>query len=149
MKSAQQSNLVLHSPKLQKTDDGYALSVYNDMAPTSESLKIASNRLAIAFPKMTKEFFLLLTEFVLKENFTAKRLEDAVNHVIANFQYKELNISDIIKFDKKAKLYTGEEYKTAQMKKFKETGVSGTNEFEKRIINETIYWVKKSDLLNQ
>jgi len=55
---------------------------------------------------MKKEFFVLLSEFVLKENFTAKRLEDAVNHVIANFQYKELNVSDIIKFDKKVKLYT-------------------------------------------
>ena len=93
-------------PKPQITSDGYAISIYEDRKPTSEDLKVASSRLWIAFPKMKKEFFVLLSEFVLKENFTAKRLEDAVNHVIANFQYKELNVSDIIKFDKKVKLYT-------------------------------------------
>lgn len=92
---------------------------------------------------MPEEFFILLTEFILKEKFTAKRLEDAVNHVIRNFQYKEFNISDIIKFDKRVKLYTGKEYISMQMQGFH------TSEFEKRVINDEVYWVKKIDLLNK
>lgn len=64
------------------------------------------NRLSVAFPKMSKEFFVLLSEYVIKEKFTEERLKDAVDNVITNFQYKELNISDIIRFDKRIKLYT-------------------------------------------
>jgi len=119
------------------------LSLYEDSDPTIENLNTATNRLSIAFPKMPEEFFILLTEFILKEKFTAKRLEDAVNHVIRNFQYKEFNISDIIKFDKRVKLYTGKEYISMQMQGFH------TSEFEKRVINDEVYWVKKIDLLNK
>ena len=121
---------------------GRELSLYADNYPTKDDFEIASNRLSIAFPKMNKEFFVLLTEFVLKEKFTAKRLSDAVNHVIANFQYKELNISDIIRFDRRVKLYTGSEYVDMQGKGAKST------EFKKRVINGTMYFVKKSDILN-
>ena len=124
-------------------ENGYEISVYGDKFPGKDDLITASNRLSIAFPKMTKEFFVLLTEFVVKNEFTAKRLSDAVNHVIANFQYKELNISDVIKFDQRVKLYTGQEFMRAQM-----NGIH-PSEFEKRIINDVIYWVKKVDLLNQ
>ena len=99
-----------HFPKLIKTDnEKFELSLYADGFPTKEDLITASNRLSIAFPKMPKEFFVLLTEFVIKHKFTAKRLSDSVNHVIANFQYKELNISDIIKFDRRVKLYSWED----------------------------------------
>lgn len=59
-----------------------------------------------AFPRMSNEFFILLSEYILKENFTEERLRDAVDKIICNFQYKELNISDIISFDKRIKLYT-------------------------------------------
>jgi len=123
--------------------DGLVLSLYGDKFPEKEDFIAASNRLSISFPKMTKEFFVLLTEFVVKKEFTAKRLSDAVNHVIANFQYKELNISDIIKFDRRVKLYTGKEFVIAQM-----NGIH-PSEFEKRIINDVVYWVRKIDLLNQ
>ena len=59
-----------------------------------------------AFPKMGDPFFNLLAERVRANKFTTKRLNDAINHLIDNFNYKELNIADIIKFDKRAKLYS-------------------------------------------
>jgi len=130
-------------PKPIKTnDESFELSLYADEYPTKDDFIAASNRLSIAFPKMTKEFFILLTEFIIKNEFTSKRLSDAVNHVIANFQYKELNISDIIKFDRRVKLYTGKEFVNAQM-----SGIS-PDEFEKREIDGKIYFVRKIDLLN-
>lgn len=45
-------------------------------------------------------------ERIKANNFSDERLIDAVNNVIDNFQYKELNISDIIKWDKREKLIT-------------------------------------------
>ena len=132
-----------HLPKLIKTEnETLGLSLYVDEFPTKDDFKTASNRLSTAFPKMTKEFFVLLTEFVLEHEFTAKRLSDAVNHVIANFQYKELNISDVIKFDRRVKLYTGNEFMKAQM-----SGIH-PSEFEMKKIDRVTYWVRKADLLN-
>lgn len=131
-------------PRLIRIDsENLGLSLYADKSPDKDDFTSASNRLSIAFPKMTKEFFVLLTEFVIKHEFTAKRLSEAVNHVISNFQYKELNISDIIKFDKRVKLYTGSQFVNAQSK-----GIH-PSEFEKREIEGKIYWVLKADLLNQ
>jgi len=126
---------------MNKEDNSFELSLYADEYPTKEDFKAASNRLSIAFPKMTKEFFVLLTEFIIKHKFTSKRLSEAVNYVIANFQYKELNIADIIKFDRRVKLYTGNEFMNAQM-----SGIH-PSKFEIREIEDVKYWILKSDLI--
>lgn len=98
---------------LVKIDDGFEISTYVDKYPNEIQLQQAVGKLMIAFPKMSKEFFILLSEYLLKEKFTEERLKDAVDNVICKFQYKELNISDIISFDKRVKLYTyNDVYKT-------------------------------------
>ena len=89
---------------------------------------------------MKAEFFILLTEFVIKNKFTAKRLEDAVNHVIENFAYKELNISDIIRFDQRVKLYSGSEFINMQIKGYR------PSDFERREINGVLYRILTDDL---
>jgi hypothetical protein len=133
-------------PQPIKTDSGhYELTLYDDKQPSELDFEQAHSRLNIAFPKMKEQeqFFILLTEFVITHGFTAKRLKDAVNHVIANFQYKELNISDIIKFDKRARLYTYSEYcNLINEHKAK------NDDFEVREVNGKNYWVLKKDLLN-
>ena len=127
--------------RLKKTGEGtYELSLYDGDAPTDEDFGTASARLSIAFPRMTKEFFSLLTFFVAKEGFTAERLKDAVNHVIANFQYKELNISDVVKFDRRIKLLCYAEVCDLWEKGYKE------DDFEQRKINGKVFWVRKTDL---
>ena len=73
----------------------------------------------MAFPVMKQNFFNLLTERVVYHNFTSKKLEDAVNNVIDNFKYKELNISDLIGFDKKIKLFNGKEFCEMQIRGYK------------------------------
>ena len=108
--------------------------------PMKKDLAVASNRLSVAFPRMSKEFFLLLSEFVVKEGFTAERLKDAVNHVIANFQYKELNISDVIKFDRRIKLLCYAEVCELWEKGYKE------GDFEQRKIDGKLFWVRKTDI---
>jgi len=91
---------------------------------------------------MTKEFFVLLTEFLITENFTKQRLKDAVNYVIKNFPYKELNISDIIRYDRKVKLYTHSEASALVTQ-----GKASFEDFEKREIDGKIFRILKSDTI--
>jgi len=90
---------------------------------------------------MEHHFFNILAERIVDNDFTEKRLIDAVNFVIDNFPYKEINVSDIIKFDRRVKLYTGNEFMNAQM-----SGIH-PSEFERREIEGVKYWILKSDLI--
>lgn len=91
--------------RIMKVKNGYEISIYSGIADPTVILQ-SVNRLKAAFPKMGDEFFNILSERIVKNGFSNERLQDAVNYVIDNFHYKELNVSDIIKFDKKVKLYT-------------------------------------------
>ncbi len=94
-------------PKIQ-SDGTRTLTLYNDQLSKIGIAK-GIKKLQISFPRQTAEFFNVLSERLIANGFTDKRFEDAVNNVIDNFQYKELNISDIVKFDKNVRLYTYEE----------------------------------------
>ncbi len=48
---------------------------------------------------MSDEFFVLLTERIVKTKMSSQRLEYAVNNVIDNFRYNQLNIADILSTD--------------------------------------------------
>ena len=126
-----------------KSNDGVLMvSLYQDNEASHTEIAISMKRLQTAFPKMDNAFFNLLAERVLDNGFTTERLKDAVNHVLDNFQYKELNISDIIRFDRRAKLYT---YKEAS--ELVSSGKATFEDFEKREINGTVYRIKKTDLI--
>jgi hypothetical protein len=127
-----------------KSNDGgeYSISLYSDELVSPISLAIGIKQLQIAFPKMDKDFFDLLASRIISNDFSEKRLKDAVNYVLDNFQYKELNISDIVKFDRRVKLLTYGEVCKMWM-----NGVPNTD-FEIRDIDGTKYWVRKVDLLN-
>lgn len=118
------------------------VSLYQGDEASNADIAVSMKRLQTAFPKMENAFFNLLAERVLENGFTAERLKDAVNHVLDTFQYKELNISDIIRFDRRAKLYT---YKEAS--ELVSSGKATFEDFEKREINGTVYRIKKTDLV--
>lgn len=82
------------------------LSAYGDELPTPEDVALQTSRLSIAFPKQSKEFIALLVERMLDNKFTARRMRDAINYLIDNFQYKELNVSDVLKYDRRKTLIT-------------------------------------------
>lgn len=90
---------------------------------------------------MENTFFNILTERILLNKFTANRLKDAVNHIIDNFQYKELVVSDIIRFDKRIKLYTYNEVCNLVTK-----GQASFDEFEVREIEGCCYRILKKDM---
>lgn len=109
-KSSQQSREVsLYTPQTNQLiirDTHCELSAYNDNKMSADDGAVAVKKLAVAFPNQSRDFFLLLVERMLSNNFTAQRCVDAVNYLIDNFAFKQINIADVIKFDKKRKVYT-------------------------------------------
>jgi hypothetical protein len=103
-------------------------------------IAVAIKKLTLAFPRMESDFCNLLSERLIANGFTQERLRNAVDHVIDNFLYKELNIADIILYDRRVKLYTGREYEDAQMKGARPA------DFEHRRIDDVLYFVRKTDL---
>ena len=68
---------------------------------------------------------------------------DAVNNVLDNFQYKELNVADIISYDKRVRLYT-----YTQICDEIANGRATTDDYNRAERDGKGYWVKKVDLLN-
>ena len=91
---------------------------------------------------MSNEFYNILSERIAENGFSDERLKDAVNYVIDNFQYKELNVSDIIKFDKKVKLYTYSDVCDLVTKNKAEF-----SDFVVKVIDGEYYRVKKTDIV--
>jgi hypothetical protein len=118
-----------------------SISTYTDRLATKEEIAVGMAKLCSAFPKMESGFWSILAERIVANNFTQERIKQSVEYVLDNFQYKELNIADVIKFDKRVKLYTGNEFMNAQSK-----GIP-PSEFEKREMEGKIYWVLKEDLI--
>lgn len=119
------------------------LSVYADPDVTIDEITICLNRLKKAFPAMdSNDFYNLLAERVKENGFSGRKLKDAVNHVIDNFQYKELNISDVVRFDRKAKLYTYDEVCIMVTK-----GLYRFEDFQIVEINGSVFRVMKKDLV--
>ncbi|MCL1936858.1 MAG: hypothetical protein FWF52_00475 [Candidatus Azobacteroides sp.] len=118
-----------------------SISAYSDGLAEKKEIATGIAKLCAAFPKMEQGFWSILTERIVVNNFTKKRMRDAVGYVLDNFRYKELNISDIIQFDKRIKLYSY--YDVYRM-----TGQVPHPDFEKREINGNSFYVKKTDLLN-
>ena len=92
---------------------------------------------------MGGEFFDILYERIDKNKFTKQRLEDAVNQVIDNFQYRELNVADVVSFDKRAKLFSYN-----QMCNEIANGQSVMDDYQRLEIDGKNYWVRKVDLEN-
>lgn len=119
-----------------------SVSLYNGRSADPNEIAVGMKRLKVAFPKMDNAFFNLLAERVMDNGFSSERLKHAINHVLDNFQYKELNISDIIRFDKRVRLYSYNEVCVLVSK-----GQASFTDFEKREINGIVYRVLKSELL--
>jgi len=130
--------------KVQRSLNGeLALSLYSDTCATPDNIAKAIKRLRSAFPKMGNGFFDILYERLVKNGFTGQRLEDAVNHVIDSFQYKELNVADVVSFDKRVRLYT-----YTQICDEIANGRATTDDYERVERDGKNYWVRKVDLEN-
>ena len=112
---------------------------------TAEDGAMAIKKLTIAFPNQSRDFFLLLVERMLANDFSAQRCSDAINWLMDNFAYKQINIADVIKFDKKRKVYT---YGQMCAKLVCNGGTEkDTDSFRKVQIDGQTYWYLPSENL--
>ena len=137
--SEEESRGVSHKTQFKPT--GGEISLYTDVV-TDRTMAITLKKLKVAFPQMDPNFFDILSERIIANGFTDKRLTDAVNNVIDNFQYKQLNVSDIVKFDKKMKLYTHTEVSAMVT-----AGKASFEDFGRHEVNGVMYRYFKTDLL--
>ena len=125
--------------------EGFRKTQSNEVSLYQGSLTdmgVAKNmrKLQSAFPKQSKEFFNVLAERLIANGFTDERLTDAVNNVIDNFQFKELNISDIVRYDKKMRLYN---YKEA-CRLVTEEGYEFGKDLQRTTRGDSVYWIMKN-----
>ena len=120
---------------------GNEISLYSGGLLTETNLAAYMIKLREAFPRQSDAFFDILTERIIANGFSDKRLADAINNVIDNFHYKELTIADIIQHDKRVKIYTYQEVAAMVT-----AGKASFEDFETREIGGKIYRVLKSDL---
>ena len=118
------------------------LSIFDSTPASFQQIGVSVAKLSVAFPSMSEAFFNLLAERIAKKGISAERLEYAIDHVIDNFSYKHLNISDIMSIDSKVEIMTYAEMVA-------ECGKRGctTSEFAPIRIGEEPkpFWVHKSD----
>ena len=127
---------------IMKNSDGeMSISIFGGCPASPDEIAVGMKRLKVAFPKMDNAFFNLLAERVMDNGFSSERLKHAINHVLDNFQYKELNISDIIRFDRRARLYSYNEVCYLVLK-----GQASFADFERRVINGAVYRVLKTEM---
>lgn len=116
------------------------ITLYNDNQAEPEAVATELAKLKSAFPAMDPAFISVLSERVEANAMTEKRLKDAIGYVIDTFKYQKPNISDIIGFDRRIKLYS---YNDVCMLVNK--GDGSFLDFEKHWIGETLYRIKKTD----
>lgn len=123
-----------------KTQSNNELSIYLDKLT---DVGVAKNirKLQTAFPKQSKEFFNVLAERLVANGFTDQRLTDAVNNVIDNFQFKELNISDIVRFDKTVRLYSYQE----ACRLVTEKGYEFSRDLQRTSVDDRVFWIMKNN----
>ena len=148
-KSSQPSQLVsveqLQNNKITTINGECYISRYQDGPPLPEDFAIAVKKLSVAFPQQSPEFFSLAVEEMSQMGFTRQRMADAVTNLIRTFQYKQPNISDIVSYDKKRKLYT---YGQMCAKLVCNGGTEkDTDSFRKVQIDGQTYWYHPSENL--
>jgi hypothetical protein len=118
------------------------LSIYQGHKAEPKDIAMELSKLQVAFTDISKEYMSVLTERLVRNGFTKERLRDAIGHVIDNFNYRRPNISDIISFDKKVKMYT-----YAEVFRMIEKGeASGFEDFQIVEVNGNKFRVKKTDV---
>lgn len=131
--------------KITTINGEFYISRYQDGPPRPEDFAIAVKKLSVAFPQQSPEFFSLAVEEMAQMGFTRQRMADAVTNLIRTFQYKQPNISDIVSYDRKKKIYTYGQ----MLSKLRCNGGTeeSTDSFSKVEINGKIYYYLENENL--
>lgn len=119
------------------------LSLYTgDLTPKVVTESMAE--LKASFPALPAEFFSMLSKRVKDNGFSDERLRDAVRHVIDNCIYPSPTIAQVISFDRTVRLYTY--FEMVEMVNKVNGDAKLWDYYEKRKINDKLFWVSKADI---
>ncbi|GAB6393734.1 MAG: hypothetical protein MdMp024_0046 [Bacteroidales bacterium] len=128
--------------RVTKTDKGeLALSLYDDAPCTPDDVAVAIRTLSICF-NMQAQFWAILTERIIANAFTKRRLQSAVDYVLDNFKYKDLSVANIITFDKSVKLLTPLEIAAIR----RQHGDAAAEDYERVRIGDRVFYVSKREV---
>lgn len=119
----------------------YEISAYTDEL-TQKGILNQVAKVKKAFPTLEVEFYDLLIDRIKENDFTDKRMNDAVNKVIDNCKFPKPNISDFVNFDRTAKLFNYS-YMCDLSQKW---GGKIWERYDKIKVNGVVYWYDKSEL---
>lgn len=107
------------------TKNEQEISLYGEGKVNPRVLADCIIKLKRSFPKLPIGWYEVLSEMLVEEKFTDKRLIDATNNLIRTCIYPEPTIANILSFDKKVNLWTydealeySKEFTTEARKKF-------------------------------
>ena len=82
------------------------ISRYKDEIAKPADILNQIDRLRACFKANSDTFYSVLSERIAATQMTQIQLLESVNNLLDNFKYKEINISDVIGFDKYVRLYS-------------------------------------------
>lgn len=83
---------------------GNEISIYSGQKADKETIKKCFQKIAIAFPKLNKEWFELVNDLI--SDFTDQKLIDATMNMIKTCKFPEPTPAELFQFDKKIKTFT-------------------------------------------
>ena len=121
------------------TQKGYnEISIYTGDVATGEQVRTEAKKLIAAFPDVTNDFIILLSDRLADNKFTAQRIKDAINFTIDTCKYKRPSIADIVSFDRKIDVFTYEEIQNKCA-----PGYPAFEYYEKINLNGKARWIAK------
>lgn len=127
--------------------EGRSLTVYRDRKATADDVKMGIGKLDAAFPNSFRtenektKFYAILTEIVIRQGLSSRQLSDAIYNCLINSKtYKQINVSDIVGYDKRLKLYSYNE-----MTIMVTNGEAECSDFYRVKIRDKYFYIKKSE----
>lgn len=118
------------------------VSIYNDNIANDEFILEQIKRLYICFPDTNKEIFKELFNRIKANEFTEKRLQDAIDNIIDTHTFKTITVADVISYDKTIDIYSYVDVCNIAYEK----GAEIWDNFSKVVIGNDIFYIKNSDV---
>ena len=124
------------------------VSLYKGCPATDAEISEEIGRLRRNYTQMKPEFFAELANELMADGWPAKRIRDAVNHVMRTKPGGFLSIADIFSFDRPMKLYnySGYCWLISNNRAKDADGCGEKSDFGKITIDGKVFWYLKKDL---
>ena len=131
----------------QVSEQKYEVSLYKGKPATDAELSEEIGRLRRNYTQMKPEFFAELANELTADRWPAKRIKDAVSHVLRTKPGGFLSIADIFSYDKPMRLYNYSGYYwLVSSNRARDNRVPEKSDFGKITIEGKVFWYLKKDL---